>query len=250
MADVREARVPDIGDFSGIPVIEVLVQVGDRVAADQGLITLESDKATMEVPAPFAGTVAEIRVKVGDQVSEGDVVALVQAEEAGSDAAAPARAAGDTAPAAPRGAAADADGGAAEPAPGEGAEPESVVSAGVPVPSAAAPGASDQRQPPRPAQPGGRGPQGPPVRFDADAVRPRTVPHASPAARVIARDRSGHLHGGLVLLQRDQSLVLVDAVARFHQHFDDRDPGEADDLRHPRIPYVGPAALSCSCPGR
>ena len=57
MAEVREARVPDIGNFTGIPVIEVLVAPGDRVDKDQGLITLESDKASMEIPAPASGTV-------------------------------------------------------------------------------------------------------------------------------------------------------------------------------------------------
>ena len=86
MAALKEALVPDIGNYSGIPVIELLVAVGDTVKADQGLVTLESDKATMEVPAPFAGVVRELKVKVGDAVSEGSVVALI--EEAG--AAAPA----------------------------------------------------------------------------------------------------------------------------------------------------------------
>src|SRR5690348_18405750 len=74
MADVREAKVPDIGDFQGVPVIEVMVKPGDRVEKDQGLVTLESAKATMEVPAPFAGTVKEMKVKVGDEVSEGSVI--------------------------------------------------------------------------------------------------------------------------------------------------------------------------------
>ena len=70
-SEVREVRVPDIGDFKNIPVIEVLVAVGDRVEADTSLVTLESDKATMEVPAPFAGVVQSLAVKVGDRVSEG-----------------------------------------------------------------------------------------------------------------------------------------------------------------------------------
>ncbi|MDE2318010.1 MAG: branched-chain alpha-keto acid dehydrogenase subunit E2, partial [Xanthomonadaceae bacterium] len=77
---VREARVPDIGGHSGVPVIEVLVKAGDRVAKDQGLITLESDKATMEVPAPFAGVVKEMKLKLGDEVSEGALIALIEAE--------------------------------------------------------------------------------------------------------------------------------------------------------------------------
>ncbi|MDH5824839.1 dihydrolipoyl dehydrogenase [Luteimonas sp. RD2P54] len=81
MANSIEVKVPDIGDFSEVPVIEVLVSVGDRVEADQGLITLESDKATMEVPSPAAGVVKSLKVAVGDSVSEGVVVAVLEAGE-------------------------------------------------------------------------------------------------------------------------------------------------------------------------
>ncbi|SEM78619.1 pyruvate dehydrogenase E2 component (dihydrolipoamide acetyltransferase) [Luteibacter sp. UNCMF331Sha3.1] len=88
MADVKEARVPDIGG-KPVPVIEIMVKVGDRVEKDQSLITLESDKATMEVPAPFAGVVKEVKVKVGDEVDEGAVIALVEAEGDAPAAAAP-----------------------------------------------------------------------------------------------------------------------------------------------------------------
>jgi dihydrolipoamide dehydrogenase len=77
-----EIRVPDIGSYRDVPVIEVLVKPGDRVARDQGLLTLESDKATMEVPSSAAGVVREIRVKVGDTLSEGSVVALVETDAA------------------------------------------------------------------------------------------------------------------------------------------------------------------------
>src|SRR5690606_35797731 len=83
MAELKEARVPDIGGYDDVPVIEVLVAVGDTVSKDQGLVTLESEKATMEVPAPFAGVVKEVRVAVDDKVSEGAVVAVIEAE--GSD---------------------------------------------------------------------------------------------------------------------------------------------------------------------
>ena len=92
MADLKEARVPDIGGFDDVPVIEVLVAVGDTVAADQGLVTLESDKATMEVPAPFAGVIRDLKVKVGDTLSEGGVVALIEAEGDDAQAGAPAKA--------------------------------------------------------------------------------------------------------------------------------------------------------------
>src|SRR5690606_37574301 len=82
MAELKEASVPDIGGYDDVPVIEVLVAVGDTVAKDQGLVTLESDKATMEVPAPFAGVIRELKVKVGDAVSEGSVVAMIEADGA------------------------------------------------------------------------------------------------------------------------------------------------------------------------
>ncbi len=95
MADLKEARVPDIGS-ENVPVIEVLVKPGDKVAKEQGLVTLESDKATMEVPAPFAGIVKEIKLKVGDEVSEGALIAIIEAE---GEAAAPAPAAAPAAPA-------------------------------------------------------------------------------------------------------------------------------------------------------
>ena len=69
---VIEIKVPDIGDYSDVPVIEVLVAVGDSVAKDQGLVTLESDKATLEVPSSAAGVVKELKVKVGDSLSVGN----------------------------------------------------------------------------------------------------------------------------------------------------------------------------------
>jgi dihydrolipoamide dehydrogenase len=82
MANAIEVKVPDIGNYSGVPVIEVLVKPGDAVAKDQGLVTLESDKATMEVPSSVAGVVKEVRVKLNDEVSEGDVVAVIESAEA------------------------------------------------------------------------------------------------------------------------------------------------------------------------
>src|SRR6266852_3059568 len=77
-----EVKVPDIGDFKDVPVIEVLVKPGDTVKKDDSLITLESDKATMEVPAPSSGTVKDIRVKVGDKVSEGVAILTMEGEGA------------------------------------------------------------------------------------------------------------------------------------------------------------------------
>ena len=74
MTQLIEIKVPDVGDFKDIPVIEILVHPGDNVEKETPLITLETDKATMEVPAPQHGTVSEIKVKVGDKVSEGSII--------------------------------------------------------------------------------------------------------------------------------------------------------------------------------
>ena len=122
-----EIKVPDIGDYSGVPVIELLVAVGDTVKKDQGLVTLESDKATLEVPSSAAGVVKEIKVKLGDNLSEGDVVLLLEAE---GEAAAPAKAEAPKAEAAP----------ASKPpvtpshrAPAEPAAPQPALSSGKPA---------------------------------------------------------------------------------------------------------------------
>ena len=86
MAAMTEVRVPDIGDFEDVPVIEILVAAGDTVAAEDPLVVLESDKASMEIPAPAAGTVGEISVKVGDTVTQGDLIlTLSGGEEDGGD---------------------------------------------------------------------------------------------------------------------------------------------------------------------
>ena len=164
---VQEAKVPDIGNYTNVPVIEVLVKVGDTVAKDQGLVTLESDKATMEVPAPFDGVVKELKVKVGDEVSEGAVVALIEAAAAAA-ASAPAAAAAATATPAP----------AAAPAPA--AEAAKPAAAAAPAPAIA----GDRPD----LDPEASGPRTPPVPFDASTVMPDKVPYASPAVRLFARE--------------------------------------------------------------
>src|ERR1700737_3208034 len=83
----QDVLVPDIGDFKDIPVIEVLVKPGDKVEAEAPLVTLESDKATMDVPAPAAGVVKEVKLKAGDKVSQGTLVLTL---EVAGEAAAPA----------------------------------------------------------------------------------------------------------------------------------------------------------------
>jgi pyruvate dehydrogenase E2 component (dihydrolipoamide acetyltransferase) len=122
-----DVKVPDIGDFKDVPVIEVLVKPGDVVKAEQSLITLESDKASMDVPSPVEGTVAEVLVKVGDKVSMGTLIARVESAEgatapasakaATSSSAAPTRAAAKETTAAPAKAAAPVSSKAAEAAP-------------------------------------------------------------------------------------------------------------------------------------
>ena len=86
MSNTLEVRVPNIGDFDAVEVIEVLVKVGDSVSVDQSLITVESDKASMEIPSSAAGTIAEIKVKIGDKVAEGSVVVLLAAQTPGVSA--------------------------------------------------------------------------------------------------------------------------------------------------------------------
>ncbi|MEP6658065.1 MAG: dihydrolipoyllysine-residue acetyltransferase [Betaproteobacteria bacterium] len=101
MPQTVEVKVPDIGDFTDVPVIEVLVKAGDKVKAEDSLVTLESDKATMDVPSPSAGVIKDVKVKLGDKVSEGNVIVTLEAESAnGARPAAPSAAARTAPPAA------------------------------------------------------------------------------------------------------------------------------------------------------
>ncbi|PPE68425.1 biotin/lipoyl-containing protein, partial [Caldimonas thermodepolymerans] len=88
-----EVKVPDIGDFKDVEIIEVLVQPGDTIKAEQSLVTVESDKASMEIPSSHAGVVKELKVKLGDKVSEGSLLLLLEAADAAAAAPAPAAAA-------------------------------------------------------------------------------------------------------------------------------------------------------------
>lgn len=94
MAEIKNIPVPDIGDFDGVEVIEILVAPGDSINVEDPIVSLESDKAAMEIPSPFAGTVKEVKVKLGDNVSEGDLLITVEASDA-----APAEAVAEKAPA-------------------------------------------------------------------------------------------------------------------------------------------------------
>ena len=162
MSVLQEAKVPDIGGSKGVPVIEVLIKVGDTVKKDQGLITLESDKATMEVPAPFAGVVRELKVKLGDEMSEGDVVALIEVS--------------DEAAAVPTS--------IIEPVIKEDLPKkiESVLPMPMPMPVATEPAAEVA------TAAASNLVRTPPVSFDADGLMPANVPYASPSVRVFARE--------------------------------------------------------------
>ncbi len=163
MGAMREVSVPDIGDFKDVDVIEILVKPGDAVQPEQSLITLESDKATIEIPSPSAGVVKELRIKLGDKVSEGSPILVLEASEAAAAKAAAQPPAPAPGPAAPP-ASPPAPSAAAEPARPPAPPPSATAQAAVPAPT---------RTPPVPveaAEPGG------------------VKPHASPSVRKFARE--------------------------------------------------------------
>ncbi len=168
MADLKEALVPDIGSDK-VPVIEVMIKAGDRVEKEQSLITLESDKATMEVPAPFAGTVREVKVKLGDEVAEGTLIAMIEVDEADA-------------------------GNAAKPAASAKAEEDDAKPQAPPAsPAVEKTPARPTDRPAARAVPAGNVPEGdvapsarPPL--DATVVMPGDAPYASPAIRAFARE--------------------------------------------------------------
>ncbi len=124
-----EVKVPDIGDFSEVAVIEVLVQPGDTIKAEQSLVTVESDKASMEIPSSHAGVVKELKVKLGDKVSEGSVLLVLEAQ-AGASASTPAPAPAPAASAAPAPAAQAAPAAVPTPAPAVAAAPAASYAGG------------------------------------------------------------------------------------------------------------------------
>jgi pyruvate dehydrogenase E2 component (dihydrolipoamide acetyltransferase) len=152
---IKDVLVPDIGSFDSVDVIEVLVKAGDSIAKDDSLITLESDKASMDIPAPFDGTVKEVKIKVGDKVSQGTLIVTMDAAEAATAAAQP-----EPQPAKPAASAAK---------PAEQA---------IPAPSRPAP------EPPKPIQPKAT-PN--PVGASAAAATGKAA-HASPSVRRFARE--------------------------------------------------------------
>ena len=181
MSEIIEARVPDLGSDSGVPVIELLVKVGDTVQKDQGLLTLESDKATMEVPSPVTGEIIEIAAKLGDELSNGDLVAKIRVS-AGASAALP-----PVVPAAPP-----------------------AVSAPVPMAAAVAVPAIAATEPSAvPVLP-----KSPTHAIESTDLVPGAVPYARPAVRVFARELGvdlaqvkGSERGGRISKQDVQAFV-------------------------------------------
>ena len=86
MAEIKDILVPDIGDFDGVEVIEILVAAGDQIAVEDPIVSLESDKAAMEIPSPYAGTVKAVKIKLGDKVSQGSLLITIETTEASSAA--------------------------------------------------------------------------------------------------------------------------------------------------------------------
>jgi pyruvate dehydrogenase E2 component (dihydrolipoamide acetyltransferase) len=168
MGALVDIKVPDIGDFSDVEVIEVMVKPGDAVGVDDSLITIESDKAAMEVPATEAGVVKEIRVKVGDKVSEGSPIVVIETAAAGDGK--PAAASTQRPPA-----------GAAKPAaavtePPQPAKPEVSVA---PAGSQSDSSSPDKADAPKPAAP---------ESIEQPENEPGRKPHASPSVRKFARE--------------------------------------------------------------
>jgi len=166
MTTAQDVLLPDIGDFSDVEVIEVLVQPGDQVGVDQSLITLESDKATMEIPSPLAGEVVSIAVAVGDKLSQGDLVLVLTPP---TSASAPAAEAQTAAPAA-----------TPEATPAETPTEFEAIPDSVTEPAAVGPRpgeAERRRAPPVPTRP-----------EDLATIAKGRKPHASPAVRRFARE--------------------------------------------------------------
>jgi pyruvate dehydrogenase E2 component (dihydrolipoamide acetyltransferase) len=166
-ATSTKVEVPDIGDFDDVPVIEILVSVGDSVAVEDPLVTLESDKATMDVPAPLAGVVREIGVSVGDRVSQGSVLMSIEAGDGG--------------------AAGDGDAGAGEPAEHAAAADRQAAATTTPAESVEAPAEPTGEAPPpqaaaRPAKAPAQPPQAPARTNGGGPI------YASPSARRLARE--------------------------------------------------------------
>ena len=188
--------VPDIGDFSDVEVIEVMVKEGDEVAAEQSLITVESDKASMEIPCTEAGRIVSLTVKLGDKVSKGSVLGKLEVGAAAPAASAGASAAPATAPVA---------------APAQTAAPAASAPQAAPAQAAAPAAASTAVAPAAPQAAGApRAPAAPAELVDG-AIRP--LPHASPSVRMLARELGVDLNSVRGTGPKDR--ILADDVKAF-----------------------------------
>ena len=160
MADIKDVPVPDIGDFDGVEVIEILVAVGDSIAVEDPIASLESDKAAMEIPSPYAGIVKEVKINMGDKVSEGDLLITIEASDtASTDSAAPAE---------------------EKPAEETKTKPEAVAPAPVKQPAAAKPSSAPSSRP------------SPTASMNIDEAG-FSKAHASPSVRKFARELGADL---------------------------------------------------------
>jgi pyruvate dehydrogenase E2 component (dihydrolipoyllysine-residue acetyltransferase) len=191
MGNQQKVLLPDIGDFADVDVAEVLVTKGQRVAPEQSLIVLESDKASMEIPSPIAGVVVEIKVSVGDRVSEGALIAIIEADEAPAETEAPAQ------PAAP----AKREEPAKAAAPARAPEPERAPE---PKPAAGEAIAAPEAE---------REPEPEPESESDAATNPALLPHASPSVRRVAREMGVDLR--LVPGTGPKARITPDDVRRY-----------------------------------
>ena len=178
-----EVKVPDIGDFKDVEVIEVLVRPGDRISVEQSLLTVESDKASMEIPSSVAGVLKELKVSLGDHVSEGTLIAILEDEGGGAAAA----------PAAPQADVPKASGPAPAPTPAPGAAPAPAPAAPAPAPAAEGGPAAGGKAPAGAAQTVREEVPPAPSRVSptaelAPAPAGQPKPHASPSVRKFARE--------------------------------------------------------------
>jgi pyruvate dehydrogenase E2 component (dihydrolipoamide acetyltransferase) len=174
-------EVPDIGDFTDVPIIEILVSPGDTVQAEDPLVTLESDKATMDVPAPFAGTVKQLQVNVGDRVSEGTPLLTLEPADGGKTDQG-ATAAGESV---------EAERAASDGAPSEPPAPTDLSASAEPSAPAEAPATSE---PSAPAEPPAPAEAPPPREHPAEAADGGGPIYASPSIRRLARELGVNLH--------------------------------------------------------
>jgi len=206
MTTRQEVKVPDIGDFADVEIVEVMVAVGDEISAEDSLVTLETDKAAMDVPAPVAGKVVEMAVSEGDKVSEGSLVLVLEAAEAAAETAAVAETTAGSAPA------------ESEVAPDAAEEP-----------AAPDPGPADV-SPPAPVTPAATG--APPPVSEAGFAKA----HASPSVRKLARELGVDL--GRVQGTGSKQRVLKDDVKGFVKSVMTGQAAVASGPALPEVPQV------------